>query len=468
MYKKVLSTDTNDLTEGVIWKKLVLYFLPIAAGTLFQQLYNAVDAIIVSRFVGTEALAAVGGSPATLTQLIIGFFVALSSGAAVIIAQYFGSGEQDKITVAVRTSVLLCVGIGAALTVIMLFFSAPILQLLNTPEETLSMASVYMKIYFAGSIFLLVFNMGSGILRAIGDSRRPFIYLVVSCLTNILLDLLFVVVFQWGVAGVAWATVIAQFVSFLLVLIRLLRAKEYYRLDLHSLTINPVILKRMLAIGIPSGMQSAMYGISNIILQVGVNSLGTVVVASWSMSGKLDGVYWAVSSAFGTAIMNFTAQNYGAKKLDRIRACAKTGFLLFLGGTVVISLLLLALAHPLLHIFTTDVQVIDTTWTIMLCFVPAYVLWTVVETLTGILRGIGDAVKPTIITALGVCLLRIIWVLTAFQFYPLLVVLCICYPISWLVTDVALLLYYRRRSREGFRIPQIKEKAGHHKTVPER
>ena len=447
----------SDLTEGVIWKKLLLYFLPIAAGTLFQQLYNAVDAVIVSRFVGTEALAAVGGSPATLTQLIIGFFVALSSGASVVIAQYFGSREKEKITVAVRTSILLCVAIGAVLTVLMFFGAESVLRLLRTPEETLEQAVIYIRIYYAGSIFLLVFNMGSGILRAIGDSSRPFLYMVISCLSNIVLDLLFVVVFHWGVAGVAWATAIAQVISCLLVIFPLLRTDEYYRLDLSSLSVNIGILKKMLGIGVPSGLQSAMYGISNIILQVGVNSLGTVVVASWSMSGKLDGVYWAVATAFGTAIMNFVAQNYGAGKMDRIRSCARTGFLLFLGGTVVISGLLLLFARPLLHIFTTDQGVIDTTWLIMLLFVPLYVLWTVVETFTGILRGLGDAVKPTVITALGVCLLRIIWVLTLFRFYPTLVVLSLSYPTSWLVTDIALLIYYRKRSREGFASPAVKK-----------
>lgn len=448
--ESVLISDINDLTEGPIWKKLLIYFLPIAAGTLFQQLYNAVDAIIVSRFVGTEALAAVGGSPATLTQLIIGFFVALSSGAAVIIAQYFGSKETEKITLAVRSSIFLCVVIGALLTVIMFLCAYPVLSLLKTPLDTIDQSVIYLRIYFAGSIFLLVFNMGSSILRAVGDSRRPFIYLVVSCISNIILDLIFVVWFHWGVAGVGWATTISQAISCILVIIRLLRTKDYFRLDLHSLKINFIILKKMLGIGVPSGLQSAMYGVSNIILQIGVNSLGTVVVASWSMSGKLDGVYWAVSSAFGTAIMNFVAQNYGARKFDRIRSCTKTGFLMFLGGTVVISGLLLLLAHPLLRIFTTDQAVIDTTWKIMTYFVPVYVLWTFIETLSGILRGMGDAVKPTIITAFGVCLFRIIWVVTLFMIWPTLEVLCLCYPASWLVTDVALIIYYRKRSREGF------------------
>jgi len=450
MTTAIKKNNTNDLTEGTIWKKLVLFFLPIAAGTLFQQLYNAVDAVIVSRFVGTEALAAVGGSPATLTQLIIGFFVALSSGASVIIAQYFGSRESEKITVAVRSSIYLCTITGAVLTILMFFLANPVLALLKTPEDTIAQAAVYLRIYFAGSIFLLVFNMGSGILRAVGDSKRPFIYLVISCITNIILDLVFVVVFKWGVAGVAWATTIAQAVSCILVIISLLRTKEYYRLDLSSHRINIFILKKMLSIGIPSGLQSAMYGISNIILQIGINTLGTVVVASWSMSGKLDGVYWAVSSAFGTAIMNFVAQNYGAGKIDRIKQCAKSGFLIFLAGTIAISGLLLLLAHPLLHIFTTDNAVIETTWIIMLCFVPTYFLWTVVETFSGILRGVGDAVRPTVITALGVCVLRIIWILTVFHFYPTLITICLCYPLSWLVTDIALLIYYRKRSKAGF------------------
>lgn len=444
------SSNNNDLTEGVIWKKLLLYFLPIAAGTLFQQLYNAVDAVIVSRFVGTEALAAVGGSPATITQLVIGFFVALSSGAGVVIAQYFGSKEKMKITLAVRTSMLLCAAIGAVLTVAMFFGAEPILNLLRTPAETVADATVYMRIFFAGSIFMLVFNMGSGILRGVGDSRTPFIYLVVSCVCNIVLDLLFVVVFHMEVAGVAWATTIAQFVSCVLVTVRLMRTKEYYRLDLSSWKINPIILKRMLAIGVPSGVQSAMYGVSNIILQIGVNSLGTVVVASWSMSGKIDGVYWALSNALGTAVMNFVAQNYGAEKMDRIRQCTKTGYLMSFCGTVVISGILLLVARPLLHIFTKDPAVVETTWTIILFFAPSYMLWTVIEIFSAILRGIGDAVKPTVITALGVCVFRIIWILTAFQWMPTLEIMCIGYPASWLVTDIPMVLYYRKRSKAGF------------------
>ena len=448
--------DRNDLTQGVIWKKLLLYFIPIAAGTLFQQLYNAVDAIIVSRFVGTAALAAVGGSPATITELLIGFFVALSSGAAVVIAQYCGSGESSRITLAVRTSMLLCTVIGLVLTVAMFFLSGTVLQLLNTPADTIYDATVYMQIYFGGSIFLLGFNMGSGILRAVGDSRTPFIYMLISCVSNIVLDLLFVVVLHMEVAGVAWATTIAQFISFLLVVRKLVKSREYYRLDLSSFRIDPFILKRMLSIGVPSGIQSAMYGISNIILQIGVNSLGTVVVASWSMSGKIDGVFWAISNSFGTAVMNFIAQNYGARKLDRIRQCTKPGFVLLCCGTIILSGTLILAARPLLHIFTKDPGVTDTTWFIIRCFAPSYILWIVIEIFSAILRGVGDAVRPTVITAVGVCIFRIIWILTIFQWSHTLLVLCLGYPASWFITDTALLIYYSKRSKAGFGLEEEK------------
>ena len=445
-------TNTNDLTTGVIWKKLLLYFLPIAAGTIFQQLYNAVDAIVVGRFVGTEALAAVGGTPATLTQLIIGFFVALSSGAAVIIAQYFGAKHKARVSASVSTSLIFCFIIGVVLAVVMFFAAPALLKLFNTPEDTMEGAIVYTRIFFSGSAFLLLFNMGSGILRALGDSKRPFIYLVVSCLINIVLDLIFVIVLKMGVSGVAWATVIAQGISCILIIINLATVKDFYRLNFRKLTFNFRILGKMMGIGIPAGIQSAMYGISNLILQVAVNSLGTVVVASWAMSGKIDGIYWAVSNAFGVSIMNFAAQNYGAGQFDRIRQCTKTGLKLFFIGTACMSGLILLIARPLLHIFTADAAVIDTTWIIVLYFAPSYLLWVIIELFSGVLRGIGDATRPTIIVAVGVCIVRIIWVFTAFRMSPTLEILCIGYPLSWFITDILLLLYYRKKRRSLYQL----------------
>ena len=359
----------NQLTEGPIVKKLLGFFLPIAAGTLFQQLYNAVDAFVVGKFVGTSALAAVGGSPAILSNLIIGFFVALTGGAAVVIAQLYGAQEYERVSTAMGVSYRLCTALGLGLGAVVCLFSPQLLTLLKTPADTFDQALLYQRIYFLGAVFLLLFNMGSGILRSIGDARFPFLCLFVGCGLNIGLDVLFVILFSWGVSGVAVATVLAQAVAALLVTGKLLTLKGPFRLRLRGKG-DRGLLKRMLRIGIPSGVQSSMYGLSNLLLQVGVNTLGTVVVASWAMSGKVDGAFWAVASAFGTALTTFVGQNFGAGKLDRIRDCAKKSLLLMAGMTVGISGVLLLLARPLLHLLTNDPAVIDTTWYIILLFLP--------------------------------------------------------------------------------------------------
>ncbi|MDD6095847.1 MAG: MATE family efflux transporter [Clostridia bacterium] len=437
---------TNDLTQGVIWKKLISYFLPIAAGTLFQQLYNAIDAIIVGKFVGTGALAAVGGSPAMVANLLLGFFVALCGGAEVVISQHFGAKDRKRVDLEIHTSVTFCFFVGLILSAVVITFSPQILTFLKTPADTMADSVLYTRIYFSGSIFMLLFNMGSGILRAMGDSKRPFYYLTVSCVCNIILDIYFVVGLHMGVAGVAWATVAAQGISAVLVLIDLCRNKEY-PLRPRKLGIKWDVLASMMRIGVPSGIQSAMYGLSGTILQTGVNTLGTVVVASWAMSGKLDGVYWAVSSAFGTAVMNFVGQNYGARNTERIRRCVKTATKLFAAITAVISGMLLLLAKPALTLFSDDPAVIETTWQIIVYLVPFYMLWTVIEVFSGVLRGVGDAVKPAVIVALGVCAFRVIWVATAFALKKTLFVICICYPISWFITGAALLFYYFKGSK---------------------
>ena len=432
----------NQLTEGPIVKKLLGFFLPIAAGTLFQQLYNAVDAFVVGKFVGTSALAAVGGSPAILSNLIIGFFVALTGGAAVVIAQLYGAQEYERVSTAMGVSYRLCTALGLGLGAVVCLFSPQLLTLLKTPADTFDQALLYQRIYFLGAVFLLLFNMGSGILRSIGDARFPFLCLFVGCGLNIVLDVLFVILFSWGVSGVAVATVLAQAVAALLVTGKLLTLKGPFRLRLRGKG-DRGLLKRMLRIGIPSGVQSSMYGLSNLLLQVGVNTLGTVVVASWAMSGKVDGAFWAVASAFGTALTTFVGQNFGAGKLDRIRDCAKKSLLLMAGMTVGISGVLLLLARPLLHLLTNDPAVIDTTWYIILLFVPFYLLWVPIEVCSGVLRGVGDVLTPSLILAGGICGFRTLWLFTAFQLSPVLLTLCICYPLSWVVTDVAIYLYFR-------------------------
>lgn len=438
----------RDLTDGVVWKKLLLFFLPIAAGTCIQQLYNAVDGLIVGRFVGTVALAAVGGSSAQIINLLIGFFVAITTGASVVIAQIYGAGRSRDVQLAAGNAVAVFALLGVVLMAFGLLASPAMLKLLRTPADTLEESALYLRIYFIGVPFIMVLNMESNMLRAVGDSFSPFLYMVVGCVSNILLDVVFVVVFRWGVAGVAIATVIAQVINTLLLTRKLLTTPESYRLNLQELRLKGVYLSNMLRLGIPAGLQSAMYAVSNMIIQIGVNSLGTIVVASWAMTSKTDGIFWAVSNALGAAITSFVGQNLGAGRRDRVHQCVRQGMILSSLITLSLSALILLLARPLLSILTEDQAVRDTTYQMMLYFVPFYITWTAIEVLSAVLRGSGDAVRPVVIIGLGICLLRVIWIVTVFMRIHTLLMLCLCYPVSWAVTGAAMYLYFRSGSWE--------------------
>ena len=435
--------DRKDLTQGVVWKKLLVFFLPIAAGTCIQQLYNAVDGLIVGRYVGTIALAAVGGSSAQIINLLIGFFVATTAGASVVIAQVYGAGRDEDVRLAAGNALAVFALLGLVLMAFGLIATPAMLRLLRTPEDTMEASVLYLRIYFLGVPFVLILNMESNMLRSVGDSFSPFLYMVAGCISNIVLDTVFVLVFHWGVAGVAIATVLAQVLNMGLLTWKLLRTKESYRLSLKELKLKGVYLQNMLRLGIPSGLQSSMYAVSNMIIQVGVNSLGTVVVASWAMSGKTDGIFWAVSNALGAAITSFIGQNLGAGRQDRVKLCVKQGLILSFSITVTLSALIMLLGKPMLHILTEDQAVIDTTYQIMTYFVPYYFTWTLIEVLSAVLRGAGDAVRPVIIIGLGICLLRILWILTLFQWVHTLMVLSLCYVVSWVVTSIAMTVYYR-------------------------
>ena len=433
-----------NLTEGPIRPRLLGYFLPIAAGTLFQQLYNAADAVIVGKFVGTVALAAVGGSAANIVNILIGFFVALSGGASVLIAQVYGARNDKVLRKAVGTAVTFCVLAGAALMAVGLASARPLLRLLRTPEDTVEPAAVYLRIVFCGVIAQLLYNMEAGILRAVGDSRSPFLYLLVSCLSNVGLDLLFVVRFGWGVTGVAVATVMAQVLSMALATVKLLRAKASFRIDVTALGIDRPLLRRMMRVGIPAGLEQSVYSVTNTLLQVVVNGMGTVVVAAWSLAGKLDGFYWATISAAGTSVMNFSAQNYGAGRQERVGEGLKTALVTYSVMTVFFSVLLYTLSPALLPFFSDDADVVAVTLEMIRFFCPYYVTWTVLEMISGTLRGMGDAVGPVVICSLSICVFRVIWLFTAFRLNPGVPMLCLCYPVSWVLADIAFILYYKR------------------------
>lgn len=434
--------DKNDLTQGVIWKKLLAFFFPILLGMLFQQLYNTVDAIVVGKFVGTDALAAVGGSSAAIVSLVIGFFTGLASGATVVISQHFGARDYERLSLTVHTAVTFCLIIGAALMVLGYVLAPWSLQLVKTPENIMADSVEYLRIYFSGSIASLIFNVGSGILRAVGDSKRPLYYLVICCVLNIILDLLFVTSFNMGVAGVAWATVIALVISAVLMLISLCRTGGPHRLSFRKLGIDMSALKKTMYIGVPAGVQSMMYSLSNLIIQTAINGFGTATIAAWSAVTKFDGIYWVTSSAFGVAICAFVGQCFGAEKYDRMKKSVKVCLGMAIASAAVISSLLLIFAHPGMRIISDDPQVIELAVEMLWCFAPFYVVWSFVEVISNTLRGAGDSFWPMIIVIIGVCVLRVLWVIFVVPEWHTIRGISLAYPFTWCVTAVAMTVYY--------------------------
>ena len=437
-----LTKNRYDLTEGVIWKKLLNFFFPIAGGMLFQQLYNAVDAVVVGNFVGADALAAVGGSPAVILNLVIGFFMGLASGATVVISQYFGAGDREGITKAVHTAVAFCLTLGAVLTVVGILITPWSLRLLHTPEDIMGYSTQYLRIFYVGTIPLMFFDMGSGILRAVGDSKRPLYYLIVCCLLNIGLDLLFVIVFKMEVAGAAWATVISVAISGILVMAQMCRARESYRLVPSQIRFHAAELRHMLHIGVPAGIQGAMYAVTNLLIQMSVNDLGTSTVAAWTLTSKLDGVYWAISNSFGVAITAFVGQNFGAKKYDRMNKSVKVCLGMAMGTAAVLSILLLWLGKFAFRLFVDDQIVINSAVEIMTFFVPYYFIWSFIEVISNSLRGAGDALWPMVITIVGICGLRIAWIIFVVPVWDNIKGISMCYPVTWAITAAVFVVYF--------------------------
>ena len=374
----------NRITEGSIFGQLLLFFFPILFGTFFQQLYNTADAMVVGRFVGKQALAAVGGSTSTLINLLVGFFVGLSSGATVVISQFYGARKADKVHWAVHTSIAFSVIGGIIFMIVGLVGSPWALEAMKTPEDVMGHAVVYIRIYFLGIIVNLVYNMGAGILRAVGDSRRPLYFLIASCFTNIILDVLLVAVLRMGVAGAALATITSQLLSAVLVVRALMKTDDMYKLEWKKVRIDQRMLQRIVRIGIPAGMQSVMYNISNVIIQAGVNTLGTDNVTAWATYGKVDGLYWMMINALGISATTFVGQNFGAGRLDRVRkgagACMVIGVVL----TASVGAVLYNGGHLLVELFTTDLQVQAISMDLLHFMVPTFITYIAIEILCGL------------------------------------------------------------------------------------
>lgn len=455
MRKRDLVQNNRGIVEGVIWKQLLIYFFPILLGTFFQQLYNTVDAVVVGNYLGKEALAAVGGATGTIINLLVGFFVGLSSGATVVISQYFGSGDEEGVSRAVHTSIALSLAGGIFLTFVGIFGARWALEMMGTTADVIGGATDYMRIYFAGVIMNLLYNMSSGILRAIGDSRRPMIYLIICCLVNIVLDILFVGFMHMGVAGAAIATITSQAVSAILTMRALMRTEECYKFVIKKLRVDFPLLGRILRIGFPAGIQSMMYSISNLLIQANINALGTDTMAAWTAFGKVDSIIWMVMGAFSVSVTTFVGQNWGAGKVDRVKTSIRTGMVVELLSTLIMSGVILLTGQHLIRLFTQDEGVIAISLMIMHCNVPLYASFVPIDLLSGGMRGMGNSLAPMLIICFGVCIFRVVWLFTAVPLNNNIITIVLSYPISWILTSIVMIIYYLHWSKKaGLRTPK--------------
>lgn len=433
----------QQITTGVIWKQLLSFFFPILLGTFFQQMYNTVDTIVVGRFVGTQALAAVGATSA-LISLINGFFIGLSTGATVLMSQFFGANDRAGIQKAMHTGMGLSLVLGIVVTVLGISLCKPILALAGTPESCLDDALLYTRIYFAGSVFSMVYNMGSGILRAMGDSKKPMLFLIAACFTNIVLDLVLVVWLKMGVAGAAAATIGSQGVCSILVVYVLLRLPEDTRLHPGKLRLDSRLMRRILLVGVPAGLQFITFDLANLLIQSGINSFGDVTIAAWTAFAKTDALTWMISGAFGVSITTFVGQNFGAQKYDRIRKSVWVCMGMAVSLIGLLSTLVVCFRYSILGIYTTDPTVIRLGGYIMLWTIPFNFLFMPVEVFAGTFRGTGYSLMPAAITCSCVCVFRVIWIFTVVRMFHRIEMLAVCYPISWFLADIAFFTAYFR------------------------
>ena len=431
------------MTEGVILKQLLLFALPLLLGNLFQQFYNTVDSIVVGNYIGANALASVGAST-PIVNLMVGMFTGLGTGAGVVIAQFFGAKDHKGVHDGVHTTIALCLVSGLVMAVVGVALSPTILRLLDTPAEIMEGSVTYLQIYFMGVMALMIYNMGSGILRAVGDSRTPLYFLMVSSVVNILLDLLFVIKIQMGVAGVAWATLIAQAISACLVLIRLMTSTESYKLILKDIRFHKKVLLETIRIGLPGGIQNAVISFSNLIVQYNINSFGAAAVAGCSAYTKIDGFAILPVMSFSMAITTFTGQNIGAKNYDRVRKGAKTCLVIALAVTLTLSGGLYLFGEKLLRVFSSDQQVLSYAVQMMHFLVPGYVCLATAHTYCGVVRGAGISMVPMLALVGNMCVLRVIWISLAMPVFHNIIVVFLGYSLTWLTSALTMVIYYHR------------------------
>lgn len=441
-------SNTRDMTTGTIWKHLILFSIPLLIGNFFQQLYNTVDSVIVGNFVSSQALAAVG-STAPVINTLLGTFMGLATGAGVVISNYFGAKDQEKLESSIHTTMLLTLLLGIAFTIIGILMVPFMLRFMSTPSDVMHDATIYLRIYFGGMIAVMVYNMGAGILRAVGDSTRPLYFLCVTSVLNILFDLLFVVVFHMGIAGVACATVLSEIISAGLVLTVLMRTHEVYRLSPAKLHINPDILKQICVIGIPAALQMAVTSFSNVFVQSYINRFGSSCMAGWTSYTKIDQLVILPMQSLSMAATTFTGQNLGAGNQERIEKGMKTALGISLAITIALTVFINLATTPLIRLFTSQADVLNYGCIFLRFMSPFYVCCCFNQIHSGVLRGSGDATGPMIIMLSSFVVFRQLYLFTVTRFIHTLYPVAFAYPAGWILCSVLMFFYYRWHRKKG-------------------
>ncbi len=432
--------EKNPILNGIIWKEVLIFFVPILIGSFFQHLYTIVDTIIVGKYLGTLELSAVGGSASKLVILVTNFFIGVSSGITAYTSRYFGKKDYKTLNDVIYNGILMFLCFGILLSFLGISLSEFLLNLMNTPEDTMEFSLIYLNMYLGGIIFCILYNTFAGILRALGDSKRPLYVLIFCSFVNIFLDIVFILVLDMGVFGVALATIISQAISAFILVRLLLQSIEIN--NFKELSFSFKIMKEISLIGIPAGIQSIMFSLSNIVVQSGVNTFGARSVASWAAYLRIDSILDIFVSALGSTVIPFVGQNLGAGNIARVKQSIKQIILISYGiiGVLVFSFILLRV--PLLSMFTNDAEVVYLGGQIMCIILPMYLLTIPQQMLSQALRGLGKSVIPMFLTLIGVVGLRFFWVYIIFPFNPTLQVLASCYPASALLMSIIFVCYY--------------------------
>lgn len=436
-----------DMCDGPLLSKILLFSVPLMMSGILQLLFNAADIIVVGRFAGSSALAAVG-STSSLINLLINVFVGLSVGVNVLVAKYYGGQREKDMSETVHTAVLTSLLSGLFLVILGGIAARPLLHLMGTPDDVLDQAVLYMRIYFLGMPVLMVYNFGAAILRAIGDTRRPLYFLFMAGVVNVALNLFFVIGLGMGVDGVGWATVISEHVSALLVLKSLMEAPGALKLNLKELRIHPKKLKRIVKIGLPAGMQGAIFSISNVLIQSSVNSFGSIAMAGNTASANIEGfVYTAMNAVYQTNL-SFTSQNLGGRKYSRINRIMYICLAVVTVVGITLGITAVLAGDLLLGIYSSDAQVLRYGMLRLEIICGTYFLCGIMDCMVGSLRGLGYSVIPMFVSLTGACGFRVLWVFTVFAAYRSLDVLYLSYPVSWAITAIAHMITFRKIRRK--------------------